>query len=90
MTRVRNRHRSRSRIGQRWAVVGAGLTTKIHLVGDQDCRPMARVVIYKTRDTVERTINRLRGYRAVATRYDKREFMYRETIDVATIGIWLR
>ena len=30
------------------------------------------------------------GYRAVATRYDKREFVYRETIDVATIGIWLR
>jgi len=22
-------------------------------------------------------------------RYDKRGFMYRETIDVATIGIWL-
>ena len=46
--------------------------------------------IYKIRNTVERTINRLRGYRAVATRYDKREFMYRGTIDVATIGIWLK
>jgi len=46
--------------------------------------------IYKIRNTVERTINRLRGYRAVATRYDKREFMYRGTIDVASIGIWLR
>lgn len=46
--------------------------------------------IYKNRNTVERTINRLRGYRAVATRYDKREFMYRGTIDVATIGIWLK
>jgi transposase len=46
--------------------------------------------IYKKRNTVERTTNRLRGYRAVATRYDKREFMYRGTIDVATIGIWLR
>jgi transposase len=38
-------------------------------------------VIYKNRNTVERTINRLRGYRAVATRYDKREFMYRGTIE---------
>ena len=37
--------------------------------------------IYKTRNTVERAINRLRGYRAVATRYDKREFVYKGTID---------
>jgi transposase len=46
--------------------------------------------IYKNRNTVERAINKLRGYRAVATRYDKRDFVYRGTIDVATIGIWLR
>jgi len=35
-------------------------------------------------------INRLRGHRSVATRYDKREFVYHGTIDVACIGIWLR
>lgn len=45
---------------------------------------------YKDRNTVERAFNRLRGYRAVATRYDKREFVYRGTIDVASIGVWLR
>ena len=45
---------------------------------------------YKDRNTVERAFNRLRGYRAVATRYDKREFVFRGTIDVASIGIWLR
>ena len=59
--------------------------------GSKGGRPPAfDKAIYKTRNTVERTINRLRGYRAVATRYDKREFVYRGTIDVATIGIWLR
>lgn len=46
--------------------------------------------IYKDRNTVERAFNRLRGYRAVATRYDKREFVYRGTVDLASIGIWLR
>lgn len=46
--------------------------------------------VYKDRNTVERAINRLRGYRAVATRYDKREFVYKGTIDIASIGIWLR
>ena len=57
----------------------------------QRCRPpKCDKEIYKTRNTVERAINRLRGYRAVATRYDKREFVYKGTIDVASIGIWLR
>lgn len=45
---------------------------------------------YRDRNTVERAINWLRGYRAVATRYDKREFVYKGTIDVASIKIWLR
>ena len=46
--------------------------------------------IYKDRNTVERGISRLRGYRAVATRYDKREVVYKGTINVASIVIWLR
>ena len=45
---------------------------------------------YKERNVVERAINKLRSTRAVATRYDKRDFVYRGTIDVAAIRIWLR
>ena len=45
---------------------------------------------YQRRNAVERAFNKLRGTRAVATRYDKREFVYKGTIDVATIRIWLR
>lgn len=44
---------------------------------------------YKDRNTIERTFNRLRGFRAVATRYDKRDFVYRGTIDIASIRLWL-
>ena len=33
---------------------------------------------------------KLKQFRAVATRYDKRDFMYQATIDVASIRIWLR
>jgi transposase len=46
--------------------------------------------IYKQRNVVERAINKLRQNRAVATRYDKRDFVWRGTVDVAAIRIWLR
>ena len=45
---------------------------------------------YKKRNTVERCFAKLKQFRAVATRYDKRERIYQGTIDVASISIWLR
>jgi transposase len=45
---------------------------------------------YKDRNTVERCFGKLKQFRAVATRYDKREFMYQGTIDLASIRIWLQ
>jgi hypothetical protein len=35
-------------------------------------------------------INKLKGHRAIASRYDKRDFVLRGTIHVASIRIWLR
>lgn len=45
---------------------------------------------YRDRNTVERTVNKLRATRAVGTRYDKRDYVYRGTITVSSIRIWLR
>jgi transposase len=45
---------------------------------------------YKDRNVVERCINKLKQFRAVATRYDKREYIFAGTVDVASIRIWLR
>jgi transposase len=59
--------------------------------GSRGGRPPAfDAAAYKQRNTVERAFCRLRQYRAVATRYDKRDYLWRGTVDVATIGIWLR
>jgi transposase len=45
---------------------------------------------YRQRNTIERAFNRLKAFRAVALRTDKREFVYNGTIDVASIKVWLR
>jgi transposase len=45
---------------------------------------------YTERNTVERCFGKLRQFRAVATRYDKRDYMYQATLDIASIRIWLR
>jgi len=45
---------------------------------------------YKKRNTVERAINKLKQFRAVATRYDKRGYVYLGTATLAALVIWLR
>jgi transposase len=45
---------------------------------------------YRDRNTVERAVNKLRSCRATATRYDKRDYIYRGTIAVTSIRVWLR
>jgi transposase len=62
-----------------------------HRRGSRGGRPPAfDPSIYKKRNTVERAINKLKSFRAVATRYDKRDYVFRGTIDIASIKIWLR
>jgi transposase len=45
---------------------------------------------YRTRNQVERLMNRRKQFRAVATRFDKLAVRYQATIAVADIFIWLR
>ncbi|WP_455709360.1 IS5 family transposase [Kitasatospora indigofera] len=45
---------------------------------------------YKKRNTVERAIYKLKNSRAVATRYDKRGYVFLSTVTAAALVIWLR
>ena len=45
--------------------------------------------IYRTRNRIERLINRLKQYRRVATRYEKRAENYQAMLTIAAIMLWL-
>jgi transposase len=45
--------------------------------------------LYAARNVVERCVNKLKQWRAIATRYDKRAVNYRAAILVASLVMWL-
>jgi transposase len=47
-------------------------------------------LLYKQRNAVERFFNKLKHFRAVATRYDKRDDNYLASVKLASLRIWLR
>jgi transposase len=53
-------------------------------------RPLAfDKTIYARRNVVERCINRLKQWRGLATRYEKRAVNYRAMVVLASIVLWL-
>jgi transposase len=54
-------------------------------------RPLAfDHAVYARRTVVERAIKRLKQWRGLATRYEKRAVNYRAMVVIASIAIWLR
>jgi transposase len=57
----------------------------------QPGRPLAfDPAVYARRNVVERCINRLKQWRGLATRYEKRAVNYRAMVVLASIAIWLQ
>ena len=46
--------------------------------------------LYKQRNAVERFYNKLKHFRAVATRYDKRDDNFLASVKLTSLRIWLR
>jgi len=46
--------------------------------------------VYRQRNGVERLFNKLKRFRAIATRYDKRDDNFIASVQLASIRIWLR
>lgn len=53
-------------------------------------KPLFNAHLYRDRNLVERFFNKLKHFRAVATRYDKRAENYLAGVKLAAIRIWLR
>jgi transposase len=51
--------------------------------------PAFSAFLYRYRNLVERFFNRLKHFRAVATRYDKRDDNFLASVQLASIRIWL-
>ena len=65
--------------------IGAVIPTKADEVPD----PAFDRAAYRERNVVERLINRLKQWRRVATRYEKRAANYLAMLTVAAILLWL-
>jgi transposase len=52
--------------------------------------PVFSTWVYRQRNAVERFFNKLKHFRAIATRYDKRDDNFLASIQLASLRIWLR
>ena len=53
-------------------------------------RPKFDKALYRERNRVERAINRLKQFRRIATRYDKRAWNYHAFVLIGAIVVWVK
>jgi len=67
-----------------------GAWANIRPMDQRQKRPVFSSFLYRYRNLVDRFFNRLKHFRAVATRYDKRDDNFLASVQLAAIRIWLR
>ena len=67
-----------------------GVKANVRLMPNRVNRPPFNKRLYRKRNLVERFFNKLKHFRAVATRYDKRDDNYLAGVMLASVRIWMR
>lgn len=75
---------------RRQKVDARGAFANIKPMANRKTKPVFSRYLYRYRNLVERFFNKLKHFRAVATRYDKRADNFLASIQLASIRIWLR
>lgn len=76
--------------GLRHALEQRGAWANIKLMPNRKKRPAFSAWLYRQRNAIERFFNKLKHFRAVATRYDKRDDNFLASVKLASVRIWLR
>jgi transposase len=67
-----------------------GAWANIKPLSNRKTKPAFSAYLYRQRNLVERFFNKLKHFRAVATRYDKRADNFLASVQLASLRIWLR
>lgn len=76
--------------GLRQALEERGAVANIRLMPTRKRFPDFDPILYRQRNQVERFFSKLKHFRAVATRYDKRDDTFLASVQLASLRIWLR
>jgi transposase len=71
-------------------IVDAGALANIRPLDHRTDPPAFSPRVYKYRNRVERFFNRIKHFRAVATRFDKHDANFLASVKLAAIRIWMR
>lgn len=67
-----------------------GVIANIRLMPTRKRFPAFDHGLYRKRNAVERFFNKLKQFRAIATRYDKRDDNFLASVQLAAIRIWIK
>ena len=74
----------------RTAISDRGARANIPAMPHRLVKPPFCKALYRERNLVERFFNKLKHFRAISTRYDKRDDNYLASIKLASLRIWIK